>query len=229
LLANPATIQDESMEWSQRRAKALETYAPVGNSNVKGTASRGTILDAARTILGRQGLSGCSLAAVARVAGCSKATILYHFGTRDGLLVAVIAEGANFFLQTIEAAFSTYEPGQRSIEDAIRSAMTALFRQENHLLLSAERELASLGQRDPAVAAELVDGVARLVEAIAQFGVSIELGPDLDDLRERAGCMVAATFGHVELWLCSGGNDVAPHRDAAVRSARAIALEGLRP
>ncbi len=208
-----------------RTAHVLEAYVPAGNLNVKGAASREAILNAARQILGTEGLSGCSLAAVARVAHCSKATILYHFGTRDGLLSALIAEGASFFLATIEAAFSSYAPDTGGIEGAIRTAMTALFREENFVLLSAERELASLGQRDPAVAAELLDGVARLVEAIAEFGLSIDLGPDLDDLRARAGCMVAATFGQVELWVCSGGGAPLVHREAAVRSSRAIALE----
>jgi AcrR family transcriptional regulator len=212
----------------ERTVQALEAYAPAGSLNARGAASREVILDAARLILGTQGLSGCSLAAVARVARCSKATILYHFGTRDGLLIALIAEGENFFLATIESAFSSYEPGTGGIEGAIRTAMTALFREENLLLLSAERELGSLGQRDPAVAAELISGVARLVEAIAQFGLSIELGPALDELRARAACMVAATFGQVELWLCSGGGDPSPHREAAVRSSRAIALEGVQ-
>ena len=208
-------------------SESLETYAPAGSSNVKGAASREAILGAARTILGTQGLSGCSLAAVARMGGCSKATILYHFGTRDGLLIALIAEGVNFFRATIESAFTSYQPNAGGIEGAVRTAMTDLFREENLLLLSAERELASLGQRDPAVAAELRQGVAELVEAIARFGLSIELGPDLDDLRARAGCMIAATFGQVEIWIYSGGGDPAPHREAAIRSSRAIAMEGL--
>ncbi len=206
---------------------SLEAYAPAGTSNVKGAASREAILDSARMILGTQGLSGCSLAAVARGADCSKATILYHFGTRDGLLIALIAEGANFFRATIESAFSSYEPNASGIEGAIRTAMTDLFREENLLLLSAERELGSMGQRDQAVAEELLHGVSGLVEAIASFALSIELGPDLDDLRARAGCMIAATFGQVEIWLCSGGGNPAPHREAAIRSARAIALEGI--
>ncbi len=206
---------------------SLEAYAPAGTSNVKGAASREAILDSARMILGTQGLSGCSLAAVARGADCSKATILYHFGTRDGLLIALIAEGANFFRATIESAFSSYEPNASGIEGAIRTAMTDLFRKENLLLLSAERELGSMGQRDQAVAEELLHGVSGLVEAIASFALSIELGPDLDDLRARAGCMIAATFGQVEIWLCSGGGNPAPHREAAIRSARAIALEGI--
>ncbi len=105
--------------------------------------------------------------------------------------------------------------------------MTDLFREENLLLLSAERELGSMGQRNRAVAEELIHGVSGLIEAIAHFALSIELGPDLDDLRVRAGCMIAATFGQVEIWLCSGGGDPTPHREAAIRGARAIALEGI--
>ncbi|MBW2445220.1 MAG: TetR/AcrR family transcriptional regulator [Deltaproteobacteria bacterium] len=217
------------MDSRDRGGEVLEAYTPAGSSNIKGAASRAAILDAARTLLGTDGLSGCSLAAVARAAGCSKASILYHFGTRDGLLFALIAEGTNFFLATIEAAFSSYTPGEGGIEDAVRNAMSALFREENLPLLAAERELGSLGHHDPAVAAELIAGVGRLVESIAQFGHSIDLGPDLDELRARAGCMLAATFGQVELWLYSGGGDPAPHREAAIRSSRAIALEGLQP
>ncbi|MBW2385416.1 MAG: hypothetical protein JRG92_17425 [Deltaproteobacteria bacterium] len=131
--------------------------------------------------------------------------------------MALIAERTNFFLATIDSAFSSYEPGDGGIESAIRAAMTALFHEESLLLLAAERELGGLGQRDPVVAAELIRGVARLVEAIAQFGLSIELGPDLAELRARAGSMIAATFGQVEIWICSGGGDPLPHREAAIR------------
>jgi len=212
------SIQDE---------RVLKSYVPAGQPNVKGTASRETILAAARERLGTKGLGGFSLSTVAKSAGCSKGTILYHFGTREGLLKALIAEGANFFRATLESAFSRYEPGQGAIEDAIRLAMTDLFRAENRMLLSAERELSGMGQRDEAVAHELRQGVAVLIQSIARFGVSISLGPDYQELCTRAGCMVAATFGHVDIWLCSGGGDPEPHREAAVRSARAIALEGL--
>ena len=207
--------------------RALKAYMPAGQSNIKGTASREAILEAARERLGTQGLPGFSLANVAKAAGCSKGTILYHFGTREGLLTALIAEGANFFRATLESAFSSYEPGRGGIEDAIRTAMTDLFRSENLMLLSAERELGGMGQRDEAVAAELRQGFAKLIESMARFGDSISLGPDYQELCARAACVVTATFGHVELWLCSGGGDPEPHREAAIRSARAIALEGL--
>ncbi|MEE3327337.1 MAG: TetR/AcrR family transcriptional regulator [Myxococcota bacterium] len=212
---------------SAQEEGSLKAYVPAGQPNIKGAASREAILSAAREILGTKGLGGFSLATVARSAACSKGTILYHFGTREGLLTALIAEGTNFFRATLEAAFSSYEPGQGGIEDAIRTAMTDLFRAENRMLLSAERELSGMGQRDEAVAAELLQGVAGLVESIARFGVSISLGPPYPELCARAACVVAATFGHVELWLCSGVEDPQPHREAAIRSARAIVLEGL--
>ncbi|MDG2050557.1 MAG: TetR/AcrR family transcriptional regulator [Myxococcota bacterium] len=207
----------------------LRSYVPAGQPNVKGAASREAILEAAREILGTKGLGGFSLAAVARAGRCSKGTVLYHFGTREGLLIALISEGANFFRATLESAFSRYESEQGGIGESIRGAMTDLFRSENKMLLSAERELSGMGQRDEAIAAELRSGVASLIESIARFGDSISLGPDYEDLTARALCMVTATFGHVELWLCSGGGDPAPHREAAIRSARAIALEGIGP
>lgn len=204
----------------------LETYSPPGSSNVKGAASREAILDAALSILGTEGLSGFSLARVARMAACSKASILYHFGTRDGLLHALIAEGTRYLMSTIEAAFSGYQPRDGGVEAAISITMNELFREESLSRLAAERELATLGRHDPAVAAAMTASLARVVQAIAGFGESIGMGPDLSDLQMRAGCMVSATLGQIEMWIYSGGGDPAPHRAAAIRSARAIALEG---
>jgi AcrR family transcriptional regulator len=48
------------------------------------------LLDAARTILERDGLTALTLSAVAAEADESKASIAYHFGNKDGLLVAVL-------------------------------------------------------------------------------------------------------------------------------------------
>lgn len=51
---------------------------------------RTRILRHASTIIGRDGIDGCSISAVARAAGCSLGMIQHHFGTRDGLVLATI-------------------------------------------------------------------------------------------------------------------------------------------
>ena len=51
------------------------------------------MLDAARRLFASQGFKGSSLAAIAQEAGITDAGLLYHFPTKNALLLAVIAEG----------------------------------------------------------------------------------------------------------------------------------------
>jgi AcrR family transcriptional regulator len=55
--------------------------------------AREEILDAAEAMLGQSGPDGLRLAAVAEEVGVSHPTILHHFGSREGLLEAVVERG----------------------------------------------------------------------------------------------------------------------------------------
>ncbi len=55
-----------------------------------GEAARAAIAKAAVACIGAEGLEACSIAAVAHAAGTAKASVLYHFGSRDGLLSASV-------------------------------------------------------------------------------------------------------------------------------------------
>ena len=83
--------QDESKRGPGRprtRAKALLLRALDPIASLPPTAVR--ILEAARLILVRDGFSALSLSAVANEAGESKASIGYHFGSKDGMIVALV-------------------------------------------------------------------------------------------------------------------------------------------
>lgn len=68
----------------------------VGSSNdrrlVRGEASRDRILTTAIEVFGTQGFRGGSLRDISRKVGISEAGLLHHFGSKAGLLVAVLAE-----------------------------------------------------------------------------------------------------------------------------------------
>lgn len=55
-----------------------------------GEAARAAIAKAAVARIGAEGLEACSIAAVASAAGTSKASVLYHFSSREGLLEASV-------------------------------------------------------------------------------------------------------------------------------------------
>jgi AcrR family transcriptional regulator len=73
-----------------------------------GEAKRRQIVDAALTVLKRDGFAGATSRAIAREGGFNQALIFYHFGTLDGLLLAALdrtsAERLARYRQAVEEA-----------------------------------------------------------------------------------------------------------------------------
>jgi len=58
----------------------------------KSAEQRRRILDVAQDVFGRRGSHGASLREIADLAGMSQAGVLHHFGSKTGLLMAVLEE-----------------------------------------------------------------------------------------------------------------------------------------
>ena len=72
-------------------AVTLAEKTTVGDGRkARGEASRHAIIEAAIAGIAGQGIAGATLEVVARRAGVSKPLLLFHFGSKDGLLVAVL-------------------------------------------------------------------------------------------------------------------------------------------
>ena len=56
------------------------------------TSVRERILEEATRLFAERGVSGTSLSAVAQAAGISKPTLVYHFGSKDGLRIGVLSQ-----------------------------------------------------------------------------------------------------------------------------------------
>lgn len=89
------------------------------NDGLAPTGAR--ILDATLAVVGRVGLAAMALEEVADVAGVSRQTIYRHFGSRDGLLGAVIVREEEQILATLDAAAS----GADDLRDAIAAGLAA--------------------------------------------------------------------------------------------------------
>src|SRR5215467_3823544 len=74
---------------TQRDAAMKPAIKGTPGVSRRGVASREAILQAAVRVIGREGLAGASLAAVAKEAPTSKPAVLYHFGSREHLLYEV--------------------------------------------------------------------------------------------------------------------------------------------
>ncbi|WP_031112422.1 helix-turn-helix domain-containing protein, partial [Streptomyces sp. NRRL S-146] len=63
-----------------------------GQVQKRGVERRRAMVDAAIELFARQGVRGTGVAAVAERAGATPSALIHHFGSKDGLVRAVLEE-----------------------------------------------------------------------------------------------------------------------------------------
>jgi len=107
-----------------------------------------------------KGVAGTSLDDLARQLGVTKQTILYHFGSKDGLVAEVLAVAASDLLVVLEQASRASCSGWDRIEATVRASFAlAVDRPE---LLGLLRELSRLG---PERSQQVIEVLQPLVDA----------------------------------------------------------------
>ena len=103
--------------------------------------SRDELLECAWSLIHRQGYAATSLADVAAAAGLGKAGVLHHFGSKAGMMRAVIAWARERFAAYVLAAFVTSshaerETGQREDDTAstLEARLAEVFRRQFRLV-----------------------------------------------------------------------------------------------
>lgn len=104
-----------------------------GQVQQRGVERRRAIVEAAMELFGERGFRGTGIAAVAERAGLTPSGVLHHFGTKEGLLQAVVEERDARAGEPLMATL-----GERTL-DAIRRGYVELAR-----TIEADRELAAL-------------------------------------------------------------------------------------
>jgi AcrR family transcriptional regulator len=84
---------------------------------------RDQLLDTAQQVFTEQGYAGASMDDVADAAGVTKPVLYDHFGSKDGLLAAVIERSGQEMLDATTGAVQGLDP-----ETALRQGLTAFFR-----------------------------------------------------------------------------------------------------
>jgi len=73
----------------------------TATSTTKGERTRAAILDAALRIVSKAGLDGLTIGTLADATGMSKSGLFAHFGSREELLLAVLAHGQAEFTEFV--------------------------------------------------------------------------------------------------------------------------------
>ncbi len=85
----------------------ISTLAPLAQSQ----DARTRILDAAEALVRAEGVSGLTLDAAARQAGVSKGGLLYHFSSKEALLIGLLNRLASFVAEDFETHLASQPAG----------------------------------------------------------------------------------------------------------------------
>ncbi|MEU2062453.1 TetR/AcrR family transcriptional regulator [Streptomyces sp. NPDC013455] len=170
------------------------TQAPARD---RGARSRDAILDTAGELMSRYGYAATSISMISTACGLPASSLYWHFGSKDGIYVAVLerartallaalppagAQGAdvgrrlNAFLVEVEGAFRRHPHGLKLLlglgmvqQDASAAAVAEVHHYRNALVAWAEESLSAVfGLADrPEVAEELARFTLRMASGTA--------------------------------------------------------------
>jgi len=152
------------------------THAPPVPPDQEAHATR-RLLDAAIQIFDRKGYAASSVREIAEAAGGTKPVVYYHFGSKEGLLVAILDQAVRDFTQTIDTAVARTGTARdrlvRLCED-----IYALF--ERNVSVARVAHMVFLGPRDVAPPYDLMVLERRLREGVVRI---VKDGQAADELR----------------------------------------------
>jgi len=187
-----------------RRSRVRTPGLPGAGPGVPPTAQR--LLDAARRLLARSGYNSLTVEAIGREAGENKALIRYYFGSKDGLLIALVDGLISDTLWQARqrlSALSSLEDRARLVVDTLEAILTDA--QSYRLLYDLLPRLLE----NPAMAKQL----AELYRAYRDLNTRALWGDRADEapivVRDVAAMTVALTDGlAVQLLAEPGSVDV---------------------
>lgn len=185
--------------------------------------TRRLLLEAAAGLFAEQGIDAVSVDAVAEAAGRTSGAVYAHFGSKQGLLLALLDEWKHSLVEAVAGAFEE----SADLETRLRAvAATVVVRpsEDTRRLLLLERELWLRAARDPAIAvvvrARSREAHERMTRGFARWMATgmVEAGdPDV-----LATAFRALVIGLEEIQRTEGALDV----DTA--TAALASLPGLR-
>src|SRR5580704_3265015 len=109
-------------------ARRQPAKPPLPRKRRTGEEARTAILDAAERLLVVAGPAGIRLQEVARDVGVSHPTVLHHFGSREGLVEAVVARALDSLHRSLLAAVGASPQGPDQLAALLDSCYDALVR-----------------------------------------------------------------------------------------------------
>jgi AcrR family transcriptional regulator len=187
----------------------MSSTAETDRRALRGQATRGRIVAAARDVLVAHGHGGMSTRAVAEAAGVNLSQVHYHFGGRHGLLLAVLEQENEALLERQRALYAAPGP----LSEKWRLASDFLDSDLRSGYVRVLWELWAAGLTDPQLAAgwrDAASGWRDLLESVFVAWAE-DVGVELLMSSRAVATLVANLFFGMEVELLAGVE--APHRE----------------
>jgi AcrR family transcriptional regulator len=151
-------------------------------------ATRNRLLDAAATVVRRDGAQALTLDAVAKEAAVSKGGLLYHFKSKNDLVAAMVDRWLADFGREMEEADPAFGRGyvKASSPDEHELGMLAALVADPSLLVAVRHQYGIWQDRFERESRDPVDAtVARLAADGLWLAELLGMGPPTGELRER--------------------------------------------
>jgi AcrR family transcriptional regulator len=164
--------------------------------NRRGARSRETVLDAAERLIAEQGYEAATVSALVEEAGIPPSSIYHYFGSKEGVLLAVMERGAERFFAALPDFDSRLGSEQEHLRGLVESVASALDRHPSFLrilvVMAAQPVDAGEGEVHRVVNRTRDLALQRLRE---QMHIVFALDPDSDAADHLARFALAAFDG----------------------------------
>jgi AcrR family transcriptional regulator len=148
--------------------------------NRRGLKSRELVLDAAEKVMAEHGFEAATVARVVQEAGIPLSSVYHYYGSKDGILLAVMERGAERFFADLPASQRRRGRPAQHLAGFIARAAETLERHPDFLRL-----LIVFAAQPPAAAGGELQAVVGRIRSVALEGLRDEIAIAFGD--ERAG------------------------------------------
>jgi len=103
--------------------------------NRRGTRSRETVLDAAEQLMSEQGYDAATVSALVKASGIPLSSIYHYFGSKNGVLLAVMERGAERFFSSLRLPQERAGTPEQHLTECVRIVGEALDQHPDFLRL----------------------------------------------------------------------------------------------
>jgi AcrR family transcriptional regulator len=145
--------------------------------NSRGRRSRELVLDAAERVMSERGYEASTIGRVVSEAGIPLSSVYHYFGSKDGVLFAVLERGAQRFFDDLPALGTCVGSAAEHLEVAIATAAKTLERHPDFLRLLLVFALQPGSSSNPDVASVVIN-VRELALERLRAEIAVAFGED---------------------------------------------------